>query len=59
MVPEAGLFDASGRQIGWHYAGPQWEAADGSRAIGALKSRADAPKGGCTEAGAPLFRVAA
>ena len=26
-----------------HYAGPLWESADGSRIVGALKERADAP----------------
>jgi hypothetical protein len=43
VAPEAGLFDANGRQIGWHYAGPQWQSMDGSRVVGAVKSRADAP----------------
>lgn len=29
--PSAALADASGRSIGRHYAGPTWEAADGSK----------------------------
>ena len=43
VAPEAGLFDANGRQIGWHYAGPQWHSMDGSRVVGAVKGRAEAP----------------
>jgi hypothetical protein len=46
VAPEAELFDRSGRKIGRHYAGPQWEAADGSRVIGAVRQRADAPAAG-------------
>lgn len=44
--PEADLFDGSGRSAGKHYAGPHWEAADGSKVIGTVKSRADAPQAG-------------
>jgi hypothetical protein len=44
VAPEADLFDASGtRKIGRHFAGPHWEAADGSLVQGAVKERADAP----------------
>jgi hypothetical protein len=43
VAPDAQLFDRSGKQIGTHYAGPHWEAADGSKVVGALKQRADAP----------------
>ena len=46
VAPEAELFDAAGKKIGKHYAGPHWEAADGSRIIGAVKERADAPNTG-------------
>ena len=46
VAPEAELFDRSGRKIGRHYAGPHWEAADGSKVIGAVKQRADAPAAG-------------
>ena len=42
VAPEADLFDRSGRKIGRHYAGPTWEAADGSKVVGAVKERADA-----------------
>ena len=46
VAPEAELFDRSGRKIGRHYAGPHWESADGSKIIGAVKQRADAPAAG-------------
>jgi hypothetical protein len=41
--PEADLFDGNGKRIGKHYGGPHWEAADGSKIVGAVKERADAP----------------
>ncbi len=37
-APEADLFDASGKKIGHHYAGPTWESNDGSKVIGELKN---------------------
>jgi FtsP/CotA-like multicopper oxidase with cupredoxin domain len=43
VAPDAELFDAAGKKIGTHYAGPHWEAADGSRVVATLKARADAP----------------
>ena len=47
VAPEADLFDAHGRLVGRHYAGPQWEATgDGSRILGVVKSHADAPAAG-------------
>ena len=47
VAPEAELFDATGtKKIGKHYAGPHWEAADGSRIVGAVKERAEAPAAG-------------
>ena len=46
VAPEADLFDAQGRKIGRHYAGPDWESADGSRITGTVKARADAPQAG-------------
>ena len=42
VAPEADLFDTNGKRIGKHYAGPHWEAADGSKVVGAVKARADA-----------------
>ncbi len=46
VAPEADLFDTRGNRVGRHYAGPSWEAADGSKVVGALKERADAPAAG-------------
>jgi hypothetical protein len=42
VAPDATLFDAQGAVTGTHYAGPHWEAADGSKIIGSVKARADA-----------------
>jgi len=45
VAPEADLYDSSGNRVGRHFAGPRWEATgDGSRVIGAVKARADAPE---------------
>lgn len=47
VAPEADLFDSRGHVVGRHYAGPTWEATgDGSKVVGKLKSRADAPAAG-------------
>ena len=46
VAPEADLFDTRGNRIGRHYAGPRWESTDGSRILGAVKERADAPAAG-------------
>jgi hypothetical protein len=46
VAPQAELFDTRGKNIGRHYAGPHWEAADGSKVVGVLKERADAPAAG-------------
>jgi hypothetical protein len=42
-APEAELFDAAGKKIGKHYAGPTWEADDGSKVVGEIKARDDGP----------------
>ena len=42
-APEADLFDGTGKRIGKHYAGPTWESNDGSKVVGELKARSDAP----------------
>lgn len=44
VAPEADLFDARGAKIGKHYAGPNWESTDGSKIVGTVKERADAPR---------------
>ena len=46
VAPDADLLDARGQVIGRHGAGPYWQAADGSRIVGAVKARADAPAAG-------------
>jgi len=43
VAPEADLFDARGTRIGRHYAGPHWESTDGSKILGTVKERVDAP----------------
>ena len=43
VAPEAALFDTRGNPIGRHYAGPHWESVDGSKVVGTVKERADAP----------------
>ena len=42
--PEADLFTKGGRKIGKHYAGPTWEANDGSKVIGEVIAHIDSPK---------------
>ena len=44
VAPEATLYDVKGKPIGRHYAGPHWEASDGSKIVARLKARADAPE---------------
>jgi hypothetical protein len=43
VAPEADLFDARGNRIGRHYTGPHWGSTDGSKILGTVKERADAP----------------
>jgi len=45
-APEAELVDAQGKKFGTHYAGPTWEAADGSRVVGEVVARDDGPDPG-------------
>jgi hypothetical protein len=46
VAPEADLYDQRGKRIGRHYGGPHWESNDGSKIVGALKERTDAPMPG-------------
>jgi len=39
--PQAELTDEAGRAIGKHYAGPTWEASDGSKVVGRVVSSID------------------
>jgi hypothetical protein len=43
VAPEARLFDGSGKEVGKHYGGPTWEAYDGSKVVGTVMAKADAP----------------
>jgi hypothetical protein len=45
-APEAELTDARGRPFARHYAGPTWEAADGSKIVGKILVNEPAPKAG-------------
>ena len=49
VAPEAELFDANGARVGKHYAGPHWENLDGSKVVGSLKARANAPLAGAIQ----------
>ena len=45
-APEALLTDAKGKVFAKHYAGPTWEAADGSKIVGKAIANEPAPKAG-------------
>jgi Protein of unknown function (DUF3455) len=45
-APEAELVDAQGRPFAKHYAGPSWEAPDGSKIVGKVLANEPAPKAG-------------
>jgi hypothetical protein len=47
--PEAELLDPEGKTIGKHYAGPTWEAADGSKVVGQVAAKVDAPTPGAIQ----------
>jgi Protein of unknown function (DUF3455) len=44
--PDAHLFDKDGKPFGKHFAGPSWEAADGSRVTGKAAANAPSPDAG-------------
>jgi hypothetical protein len=41
--PKADLSDRSGKDVGRHYAGPTWEADDGSKVVADVVARIDSP----------------
>jgi hypothetical protein len=45
VAPNAELSDTAGKPLGKHYAGPTWESVDGSKVVGELAQKADAPGG--------------
>ena len=42
-APDAQLFDKDGKPFGQHFAGPSWEASDGSRVTGKAVANAPSP----------------
>ena len=42
-APEAQLFDKNGQSFGKHFAGPSWEASDGSRVTGKAVANTPSP----------------
>jgi len=42
-APEATLADRAGKSLGKHYAGPTWEANDGSAVVGEVRARDPGP----------------
>jgi hypothetical protein len=42
-APDAQLFDKDGKPFGRHFAGPSWEASDGSRVTGKAVANAPSP----------------
>lgn len=42
-APDAQLFDKDGKAFGKHFAGPSWEAGDGSRVVGKAAANAPSP----------------
>jgi hypothetical protein len=47
--PKADLSDRSGKDIGRHYAGPTWEAYDGSTVVADIQARVNAPNPGAIQ----------
>ncbi len=45
-APDAILLDPAGRQVGRHFAGPSWQAEDGSTVVGAAVATGLAPQAG-------------
>jgi hypothetical protein len=41
--PDAELFDAKGRKLGRHFAGPTWELDDGSKVVGEVVAKDPGP----------------
>jgi hypothetical protein len=46
IAPEADLTNEHGEKIAKHYAGPTWQANDGSKVVGEVQQKADAPNPG-------------
>jgi hypothetical protein len=46
VAPDAQLYDNLLRRVGDHGAGPSWQVADGSRIVGTVQKRTEAPRAG-------------
>jgi hypothetical protein len=46
QAPQADLLDNAGKRIGKHYAGPTWQALDGSTVVGEVKAHDNGPDPG-------------
>jgi Protein of unknown function (DUF3455) len=46
VQPEADLFTSGGTKAGKHYAGPTWEANDGSKVVGEVVASVNSPQPG-------------
>lgn len=46
-APEAQLYSEDGKLVGHHFAGPTWEATDGSRVTGRLVTSVPSPDSNC------------
>lgn len=42
-APEAELYETAGNRLGRHYAGPTWEALDGSKVVGRVMAQSASP----------------
>ncbi len=42
-APDADLFDDAGQKVAHHFAGPTWQASDGSSVFGSVMAKSDAP----------------
>ena len=48
-APEATLFDTSGTAVGHHFAGPTWQASDGSNVVGSVLASSPSPQAGSVD----------
>ena len=55
LAPEANLIDDRGTRAGRHYEGPTWEGQDGSKVVGTVQARKEAPD----KTSIPWLRLAA
>jgi hypothetical protein len=56
-APEAELIDARGGPFARHYAGPTWEATDGSKVVGKVFGKRGRSEGGCNSLAAIVDKI--